>query len=309
MEPQQQQQVTNEQSLQQFPDLCPASLSRPSTGRSSRKGSSLSLDLSCLPPLSQPTPPSNTLIFTNINSLDVFSADNLQTIRDLISQTAPIFAWSPLKSFRRIIVTFFDEQAAIAVRSVWDGEAILGERCRVYFGQPTPIDVSDADKHLALPDAGKLFFISPPPSPPHDWEQRMEDAPNTMVHAEDLAEALAKLRHHNNPNGMDADVKVPVSPASDGGRPGDFKENARKNRSRSSTLIFQPDKNHVQTGKGKTGGLAVDLPCVTVDDMTDEAEGDADGDIDMSPVSDSPGRTRPIFAHTARPPVELMHDA
>ncbi|KAJ4390361.1 hypothetical protein N0V85_007293 [Neurospora sp. IMI 360204] len=309
MEPQQQQEVTSEQQLQQSPDLRPASLSRSSTGRSSRHGSSLSLDLSNLPPLSQPTPPSNTLIFTNINSLDVFSADNLQTIRDLISQTAPIFAWSPLKSFRRIIVTFFDEQAAIAVRSVWDGEAILGERCRVYFGQPTPIDVFAADKHLALPDAGKLFFISPPPSPPHDWEQRMEDAPNTMVHAEDLAEALAKLRHHNNPNGIDADVKVPVSPASDGGssRPGaggDFKENAKKNRSRSSTLIFQPNKN-VQPSNGKAGP-AVDLPCVTVDDMTDEA--DADGDIDMSPVSESP-RTKPIFAHTARPPVELMHDA
>ncbi|KAK3493281.1 Calcipressin-domain-containing protein [Neurospora crassa] len=314
MEPQQQQQqqqqVPSEQSLQQSPNLRHASLSRSSTGRSSRKGSSLSLDLSNLPPLSQPTPPSNTLIFTNINSLDVFSADNLQTIRDLISQTAPIFAWSPLKSFRRIIVTFFDEQAAIAVRSVWDGEAILGERCRVYFGQPTPIDVSAADKHLALPDAGKLFFISPPPSPPHDWEQRMEDAPNTMVHAEDLAEALAKLRHHNNPNGIDADVKAPVSPASDGGssRPGaggDFKEGARKNRSRSSTLIFQPEKK-AQTTNGKANGPAVDLPCVTVDDMTDEA--DADGDIDMSPVSDSP-RTRPIFAHTARPPVELMHYA
>lgn len=307
MEPQQQ--TINKQQLQQSPDLRPASLSRSSTGRSSRKSSNLSLDLSNLPPLSQPTPPSNTLIFTNINSLDVFSADNLQTIRDLISQAAPIFAWSPLKSFRRIIVTFFDEQAAIAVRSIWDGEAILGERCRVYFGQPTPIDVSAADKHLALPDAGKLFFISPPPSPPHDWEQRMEDAPNTMVHAEDLAEALAKLRHHNNPNGIDADVKVPVSPASDGGssRPGDFKENARKNRSRSSTLIFQPEKAQTSTN-GKAGGPAVDLPCVTVDDMTDEA--DADGDVDMggSPVSDSP-KTRPIFAHTARPPVELMHDA
>jgi len=309
MEPQQQQQTTTEQQLQQSPDLRPASLSRSSTGRS-RKSSNLSLDLSSLPPLSQPTPPSNTLIFTHINSLDVFSADNLQTIRDLISQTAPIFAWSPLKSFRRIIVTFFDEQAAIAVRSVWDGEAILGERCRVYFGQPTPIDVSAADKHLALPDAGKLFFISPPPSPPHDWEQRMEDAPNTMVHAEDLAEALAKLRHHNNPNGIDADVRAPVSPASDGGssRPaGDFKENAGKNRSRSSTLIFQPEKVQA-SASGKPGSPALDLPCVTVDDMTDEA--DADGDIDMSgsPVSDSPG-TRPIFAHTARPPVELMHDA
>ncbi|KAK3397053.1 Calcipressin-domain-containing protein [Sordaria brevicollis] len=308
MEPKQQQ---NEQQLQQSPELGPASLSRSSTGRSSRKSSNLSLDLTNIPPLSQPTPPSNTLIFTNINSLDVFSPDNLQTIRDIISKTAPIFAWSPLKSFRRIIVTFFDEQAAIAVRKIWDNEPIFGELCRVYFGQPTPIDVSAADKHLALPDAGKLFFISPPPSPPHDWEQRMEDAPNTMVHAEDLAEALAKLRHHNNPNGFDADVKVPVSPASDSGssKPagGDFKEGARKNRSRSSTLIFQPEKAQAPAS-GKPGSPALDLPCVTVDDMTDE--GDADGDIDMSgsPVSDSP-RNKPIFAHTARPPVELMHDA
>ena len=25
------------------------------------------------------------------------------------------------------------------MRQDWDGEAIMGERCRVYFGQPTPV--------------------------------------------------------------------------------------------------------------------------------------------------------------------------
>ncbi|KAK3387624.1 Calcipressin-domain-containing protein [Podospora didyma] len=270
-------------------DQQPEALSSPpsrSSTRSSKK-SSLTLDLSNLPPLVQPTPPSNTLIFTNLQSLDIFRPDNLQTIRDLIAHTAPIYTWSPLKSFRRIIVSFFDEEAAIAVRKVWDGEAVMGERCRVYFGHPTKITAPE-DVHLALPDAGKLFFISPPPSPPHGWEMRLEDAPNKMVHAEDLADALAKLRHHNSPT---ADVTMggnsPISPAessrADGAGYGS------RQRSRSSTLIFQPrDAN------------SPDLPCVTVDDMTDEPE-------DISPIiADNAGK--PIMAHTSRPPVELMND-
>jgi len=249
---------------------------RASTGRLSKK-TSLTLDLSKIPPLEQPTPPSNTLIITNLMSLEIFRADNLQTIRDLISKTAPIYSWSPLKSFRRIIVSFFDDQAAIAVRQIWDGEAILGENCRVYFGQHTPIDAQDV--HLTLPDAGKLFFISPPPSPPHGWEMKLEDAPNKMVHAEDLADALARLRHQA--AAVDAGPS-PISPA---------RSNASGQRSRSSTLIFQPKIEL---------GASPDLPCVTVDDMTDEP-------MAMSPLSIP--EPKPILAHTSRPPVELMHDA
>lgn len=149
----------------------------------------------------------------------------------------------------------------------------MGERLRVYFGQPTPIETRDP--HLALPDAGKLFFISPPPSPPHGWEMRLEDAPNTQVHAEDLAEALAKLHHRPNP------VDSPVTP-SDGGSfiPGC--------RSRSSTLVFQPSKDDEDAG----------MPAVVVEDMTDEPQS-------LSPLSGD----KPILAHTARPPVELMSDA
>ncbi|KAJ9158375.1 Calcineurin binding protein [Coniochaeta hoffmannii] len=259
----------------------PSPPSRTST-TSSRK-STLTLDLSSLPPLTQPAVPSNTLIFTNLQNTEIFRPDNLQTIRDLISSTVPIHSWAPLKSFRRIIVSFFDEQAAIQIRSIWDGEAILGERCRVYFGAPTPTDLAEKDHHLALPDAGKLFFISPPPSPPHGWEMKLEDAPNKMVHADDLAEALAKLRHQ---------AGGPVSPTSpvDSTMGGVDAPSPRASgqRSRSSTLIFHPEEHGGSPG----------LPCIAVDDMTDEPE-------ELS----SPVVPKPIQAHTARPPVELMHHA
>ncbi|AEO61961.1 hypothetical protein MYCTH_2312794 [Thermothelomyces thermophilus ATCC 42464] len=264
---------------QPSPELGP-SPSGSSTGSSTRsRKSNLSLDLTNLPPLIKPTPPCNTLIFTNLQSRDIFAPDNLQQIRDLISQTARIHAFSPLKSLSRIIVSFYSDEDAIAVRQIWDGEAIMGERCRVYFGQPTPLTTQP--HNLALPDAGKLFFISPPPSPPHGWEQRMEDAPNKMVHAEDLAEALAKLRHHNaDPAGGNA--ASPVSPAESGRGP---------QRSRSSTLVFQPNPEN---------GASPDLPCVVIHDMTDEPE-------DISPIA--PSAPKPIMVHTARPPIELMHDA
>ncbi|KAI5863469.1 Calcipressin-domain-containing protein [Durotheca rogersii] len=243
-----------------------------------RRGSSrsLSLDLSSLPPLTQPTPPTNTLLITNLGDAEIFRPDNLQTIRDLISATEPIYTWSPLKSFSRIIVSFLDEQAAIRVRAIWDGKVIMGERCRVYFGQATSLDLHK-DNHLELPDAGKLFFISPPPSPPHGWEMKLEDAPNKQVHAEDLAEALAKLRHQAAPVGV-ADAS-PVSPVS-----GDFAMTARTTRSRSSTLIYHPHEH----------GGSPNLPAISVDDMTDDS-------LDIEPTPE-----RPIMAHTSRPPVELM---
>ncbi|KAF5690556.1 inhibitor of calcineurin [Fusarium bulbicola] len=246
--------------------------SRSSSSTSRR--SNLTLDLSNIPPMTPPTPPSNTLLFTNLTDPAIFLPENLQTIRDLITHSAPIHAFAPLKSFRRIVVSFFDEQAAIAVRQVWDNEAVMGQQCRVYFGMPTPVD--KRDEHLALPDAGKLFFISPPPSPPHGWEMRLEDAPNKLVHAEDLADALAKLHHRPGP--MDESQDSPVTPP-DSALPG-------RTRSRSSTLIYKPED------------AASTMPAVIVDDMTDEPE-------EVSPVEQS----KPILAHTARPPVELMHHA
>ncbi|KFH46779.1 Calcipressin-like protein [Hapsidospora chrysogenum ATCC 11550] len=248
---------------------------RPSRSSSSAsRKSNLTLDLSNLPPLTPPTPPSNTLLFTNLDDLSIFQPDNLATIRNLISASAFIHSFAPLKSFRRIVVSFFDDDSAIRVRNIWNGENILGHPVKIYFGQHTPVRARD--EHLALPDAGKLFFISPPPSPPHGWEVRLEDAPNKVVHADDLAAALAKLNHRPAPTAADS----PVSPSGEGSLPG------ARTRSRSSTLIYQPDEKSPH------------MPAVVVEDMTDEPEV-------ISPI-DAP---KSIMAHTSRPPVELMHDA
>jgi hypothetical protein len=211
------------------------------------------------------------LLLTNLDNVAIFTPDNLATIRNLISASAFIHAFAPLKSFRRIVVSFFDVESAVKVRKLWDGEMILGEKCKIYFGMDTPIKYKD--EHLALPDAGKLFFISPPPSPPHGWEMKMEDAPNKLVHADDLAAALSKLNHHA---AQAVDTPADVSPVTpDGSMP--------KMRSRSSTLIYQPAEKD-----------SPNMPAVVVEDMTDDLE-----------LKDE----KPILARTERPPVELMDDA
>jgi hypothetical protein len=230
----------------------------------------MSIDLSNLPPLVQPTPPSNTLLITNLNDPEIFRADNIQTIKDLINSSAPIHSWAPLKSFRRIIVSFFTDDSAIRIKQILDNEEIMGERVRVYFGNQTSIETKD--EHLNLPDAGKLFFISPPPSPPHGWEMKLEDAPNKQVHADDLAEALAKLHHRPR-------TDLPASPISDGET-----EERTRHRSGSTTTIYHPGDH----------GCSPHLPAISVEDMT--------GESDISPVESE----KPILAHTSRPPVELM---
>ncbi|OAA67168.1 calcineurin-binding protein [Niveomyces insectorum RCEF 264] len=311
--------------------------SSPSSRR--RRPANLSLDLSSLPPpvaasdaAPAPIVPTNTLLLTNLVHPDVFRPDNLATLRDLVSQSSPIHSWAPLKSFRRIVVSFYSAEDAARVRAVWDGESILGATCRVYFGRATPLeshhgggagggagggDETHDLQHLALPDPGKLFFISPPPSPPHGWEMRLEGAPNKQVHADDLAEALAKLRHQaanpDDPITTTAAASSMPSPVDDnnqsspgsGGGGGNTKSNKpSRNRSRSATLVIYQPADH---------GSHSDLPAIAVEDMTVGADDDDNDDMEMdgaNGVSEQQQQpSRPIKAHTARPPVELMHDA
>ncbi|KAK4189940.1 Calcipressin-domain-containing protein [Podospora australis] len=281
--------------LQQSPELLPSpGNSMSSSPRPRSRKPSLKLDLSSPPPLDFKAVPTNTLLFTGLEDADIFLPDNLQKIRDLVSQQATVHYFCPLKGFARILIVVDSTESAIRLRQIWDGEAILGNQCRVYFGLETDLKAKQGDNHLALPDAGRLFFISPPPSPPHGWESRTEDAPNTMVHAEDLADALAKLRHHNDPTGG-VGQHSPVSPSDNNAA-----APVRTKRSRSSTLIFQPSP------ASERGPNSPDLPCVTVDDMDEPA--DETEAMDISPVV-SLSTCKPIMAHTARPPVELMEDA
>ncbi|KAF2190788.1 Calcipressin-domain-containing protein [Zopfia rhizophila CBS 207.26] len=246
---------------------------------SSGSKSPLSLDLSDLPPLVQPSPLSNTLIITNLQEPEIFNPSNLVQIRQLLNQHAAIHTWAPLKSFRRIVVSFFDVDSAISIRQNLDGEQIMGCRVRVYFGLSTPLNPSD--QHLPLPKSDKLFFISPPPSPPMGWEMHNEDAPNKIVHAEDLAAALARLH---------ADHTEYPSPT-------DLSPIVQRRRTGSSTVVYHPDDH----------GDNPNLPAIAVEDTTESPTA-------MTPTDMMEGIEGPIAQHkaqgkvvsTARPPVEFM---
>jgi hypothetical protein len=254
----------------------------PQRSRASSNKSNLSLDLSDLPPLVEPSPPSNTLIITNLLAPEIFHITTLTELRETIDQHAKIHTWAPLKSFRRIVVSFFDVESAIQIRQTLDGETIMGFRVRVYFGLNTPLNPSD--QHLPLPKSDKLFFISPPPSPPMGWEVKEEDAPNKIVHAEDLAAALARLHAHPHNDTL--------SPNDSEGSP------IKRRRTGSATIVYHPDDH----------GDSPNLPAIAVEDTstspdvltpTDAMEG-IEGPIQSQ-------RAQGTTVSTARPPVELMH--
>ena len=288
--------------------------SSPSSSTSSNRPR-LSLDLSNLPPLSQPTPPSNTLLITNLHDLLLFQPPSLDAIRTHIAAVAPLNSFSPLPSLRRIICSFHSVDDAVAIRKMLDGQALLNDRAhvraKIYFGENTPILNEGEARHprnfLQAPQVDKLFFISPPPSPPHGWVMRPEDPPNKEVHAGDLAVALAKLSTEQeggaadvveDPAAMEGVVDTgagagavgpdtPMSLTSDkrtGSWPLSFSSHPR---SRSSTLIYHPE-NH---------GSSPDLPAVMVEDTTTVAI------EEPSPIDMSVKKTPP---KTTRPPVELM---
>lgn len=242
---------------------------RPSRSSSTSSKANLDSNVSNLPPLMPPTPPSNTLLFTSPYQSDGLRPDTLRTIHKIITKMVPIHTLTPLKSLRRIAISFFDVDTAVAVQRVCDGEAVLGVRIRVYFGQWTPVQAQDG--HLAPPKAAKLLAVSPPPSPLGRWDMRRDEAPNTEIHAEDLARTLSQLNQRS--DGPESLSKADESPSPPIGRP----------RRSSSIVIYSPVDD----------GGSPNLPIVLLEDIAGET------------VENS----RHIMAHTTRPPAEMMDDA
>ena len=163
------------------------------------------------------------------------------------------------------------------VRQKLDGETILGHRIRVYFGQETKLTLPE-DQHLKAPSTGKLFFISPPPSPPHGWESREEEPPNKEVHADDLTTALHKLNARaDNQHNEYASVDSTSARAE-----------ANRQRSDSRTIVYHPVEQ----------GHSPDLPAIAVEDMSESPS-------PVTPTFEMDAAPKPLL-HTARPPVELM---
>lgn len=114
------------------------------------------------------------------------------------------------------------------------------------------------------------------------WEMKEEDAPNKIVHPEDLAAALARLHAH---------------PHDDVLTPGESQSSPTRRRTRSSTIVYHPEDH----------GDSPNLPAIAVEDTTvtpgvltptDEMEG-VEGPIQSQKAQ---GKT----VSTARPPVEFM---
>ncbi|KAK9474563.1 Calcipressin-domain-containing protein [Dipodascopsis tothii] len=141
----------------------------------------------------------NTLVLTNVTD---FSPEGLTVLREAVDDVSPLVHWGPLKSFGRVVAVFQSVQDAVRVRMELDGLASDDEHVmRIFFGEHTQLYneqgayVTGDVEHLQLPDKGKLFFISPPPSPPVGWESQLEASPNTDtgVPAHELLTKLSEL--------------------------------------------------------------------------------------------------------------------
>lgn len=96
-----------------------------------------------------------------------------------------------------------------------------------------------------------MFFISPPPSPPHGWVSRDEGPPNKEVWAGDLAKALEGVRGAK--------------------REKERKEIAGRRRSGSRSVVYDPQDH----------GDSPALPAVMVEDLT---EGEDGAEAQMEPL-------------------------
>lgn len=114
-----------------------------------------------------------------------------------------------------------------------------------------------------------MFFISPPPSPPHGWVSKDEGPPNKEVWAGDLAKALEGVRGAR--------------------REEEQKEINCRKRSGSRSIVYDPQDH----------GDSPALPAVMVEDLTDAQE-TLDVEMEEGPR---------VITHTTRPPVELMQYA
>lgn len=136
----------------------------PSTIPSKRPRHATSLSVS-IP--SHPTA-TNTLIITNV-APSAFSPENLSYIHSLLEASAgSLTSFAPLKSLRRIIVSFPTAVAAATARRELDGRVFAGESIRCYYGTETNLEgTKKLLKPIEAPKKAETerLSLSPPESP------------------------------------------------------------------------------------------------------------------------------------------------
>lgn len=161
----------------------------------------------------------NTVVIASLPPA-FFEHTVLEALRLHFASYGDIHTWAPLKAFARIMLVYYDEDAAEKAKLTCDGIQIdeTEFKCvmrspllpiysnvlpvmyspsvtlRVFRADPTPLDQLENPDLLRPPVNEKNFLISPPGSPPVGWEPIHEDPPNSTPLADDLIAALRKLQ-------------------------------------------------------------------------------------------------------------------
>ncbi|QNP98887.1 Hypothetical protein YALI2_E00203g [Yarrowia lipolytica] len=165
----------------------------------------------------------NTLIITGLSRAHFSSEPFMLELKKAL-ESDDLVCWAPLKSLGRIVCVFVTPDSCSvakkyikqAAEAAYVDEEFLNYSTLKAQYAPNNTDMAtlgDTKQRLQLPDAGKLFFISPPPSPPAGWTSRLEDTPNPnafdsqfydMLHKE-LSNVAEPKEEKNDP------INIPVS--------------------------------------------------------------------------------------------------
>jgi len=134
------------------------------------------------------TTPSPVLIITNVADVVFTSTEAKSDFESMFRRFDQDAQLQYLKTFHRARVSFSNVSSATDAHTELDRLEVMGEKIRCYYAQ-APVGQS-VHEHLKPPPPAKQYLISPPASPPPDWEVIPERTPAINY---DLIAAIAAM--------------------------------------------------------------------------------------------------------------------
>lgn len=116
---------------------------------------------------------STSLIARNLPN-DIFTNDNTKTAFENLFKHFGDVSFVYLPGFQRIIINFTKINSMLLAKEMVHGQEFKGVSLKIYFKEEAK---KVGEDFLKLPQAEKLFLISPPASPPVGWSQKEEPIP------------------------------------------------------------------------------------------------------------------------------------